>query len=194
MRVIPHRGRRLDEASFRSVASAVLERKQINFEYRARSTDERTRRTVSPQRITHYRDNWYLDAWDHERDGLRSFAVDRISNARVIEEAARDLPDSQLNQHLASSYGIFSGEPKGWATIVFSAKTARWVADEQWHSRQEGRFLPDGRYELKVPYSASRELLMDILHYGADAEITAPAVLREQAKSLLELALSNYGR
>ena len=93
------------------------------FEYRARSTDERTRRTVSPQRITHYRDNWYLDAWDHERDGLRSFAVDRISSARLLDDAARDLPESELNQHLASSYGIFSGEPKGWATIVFSAKT-----------------------------------------------------------------------
>ena len=149
---------------------------------------------MSPQRITHYRDNWYLDAWDHERDGLRSFAVDRITGARVIEDAARDLPEAQLNQHLASSYGIFSGEPKGWATIVFSAKTARWVADEHWHSRQEGRFLADGRYELKVPYSVSRELLMDILHYGADAEIIEPAVLREQAKALLELALSNYAR
>ena len=52
VRVIPHRGRKLDEASFRTVASAVLERKQLQFEYRARSTDERTRRTVSPQRIT----------------------------------------------------------------------------------------------------------------------------------------------
>lgn len=92
----------------------------------------------------------------------------------------------------ASSYGIFSGEPKGWATILFSAKAARWVADEQWHSKQQGRHLPDGRYELKIPYSVSRELLMDILHYGADAEIVEPAVLREQAKALLELALSNY--
>ena len=54
--------------------------------------------------------------------------------------------------------------------------------------------LPDGRYELKIPYSVSRELLMDILHYGADAEIVEPAVLREQAKTLLELALSNYGK
>ena len=194
VRVIPHRGRRLDESSFRNVASTVLERRQLNFEYRARSTDERTRRTVSPQRITHYRDNWYLDAWDHDREALRSFAVDRITHAKPLEKPARDLPEAELNQHLASSYGIFSGEPKGWATIVFSATTARWVADEQWHSKQQGRFLPDGRYELKVPYSNSRELLMDILHYGADAEIIEPRVLRERAKALLELALSNYGR
>lgn len=192
VRVIPHRGRNLDEASFRTVASAVLERKRLTFEYRARSTDESTRRSVSPQRITHYRDNWYLDAWDHEREAVRSFAVDRIIGARLIDQPARDVPDTELDDQLAASYGIFSGAPKGVATIVFSAKAARWVADEHWHSKQQGRFLPDGRYELKVPYSVSRELLMDVLHYGSDAEIIEPKALREQAKALLSLALSNY--
>jgi predicted DNA-binding transcriptional regulator YafY len=192
VRVIPHRGRKLDEASFRSVASAVLERKQLSFEYRARSTDEATRRVVSPQRITHYRDNWYLDAWDHGREGVRSFAVDRIHHARLLDEPVRDVDDAELDAQLASSYGIFSGAPKGWATIVFSAKAARWVADEHWHSKQQGHFLADGRYQLKVPYSVSRELLMDVLHYGSDAEIIEPKSLREQAKALLSLALSNY--
>ena len=192
VRVIPHRSRKLDETAFRNVATAVLDRKQLAFEYRARSTDERTRRTVSPQRLTHYRENWYLDAWDHARDGLRSFSVDRITAARVSDEAARDVPDEELDRQLASSYGIFSGTPKGWATVMFSAKAARWVADEHWHSQQQGRFLPDGRYELKLPYSSGRELLMDVLHYGSDAEIIEPASLREQARSLLSLALGQY--
>jgi predicted DNA-binding transcriptional regulator YafY len=194
VRVIPHRTRRMDEHAFRSVCSAVLERKQLNFEYRARSTDEKTRRTVSPQRITHYRDNWYLDAWDHDRDALRSFSVDRISSARMLDADARDIAEAQLDEHLAGSYGIFSGPPKGWATIVFSAKSARWVADERWHSQQQGRYLSDGRYELKVPYSAPRELLMDVLHYGSDAEIVEPESLRAQARTLLTLALGNYER
>ncbi len=194
VRVIPHRTRRMDEHAFRTVCSSVLERKQLSFEYRARSTDERTRRTVSPQRITHYRDNWYLDAWDHDREALRSFSVDRISAARQLDAVARDIDEPELNQHLAGSYGIFSGPPKGWATIVFSAKAARWVADEHWHSQQQGKHLADGRYELKVPYSAPRELLMDVLHYGSDAEIIEPPSLREQARSLLQLALSNYDR
>ena len=192
VRVIPHRTRKLDETAFRVVATAVLDRKQLSFEYRARSTDEKTRRTVSPQRLTHYRENWYLDAWDHGREALRSFAVDRIGGAKLLGEPVRDVPDEELDRQLASSYGIFSGEPKGWATIVFSAKAARWVADEHWHSQQQGRFLSDGRYELKVPYSTGRELLMDVMHYGADAEILEPASLREQARALLSLALSNY--
>ena len=44
-------------------------------------------RTVSPQRLTHYRDNWYLDAWDHEREALRSFALDRIGDAAVARRS-----------------------------------------------------------------------------------------------------------
>ena len=192
VRVIPHRTRRLDEHAFRCVCSAVLGRQRLAFDYRARSTDEKTRRTVSPQRITHYRDNWYLDAWDHEREGLRSFSVDRIAQARMLDDAAIDVDESELDRHLGGGYGIFSGTPKGVATIVFSAKAARWVADEHWHSQQQGRYLPDGRYELKVPYSAPRELLMDVLHYGSDAEIVEPKSLREQAHSLLSLALSKY--
>jgi predicted DNA-binding transcriptional regulator YafY len=194
VRVIPHRTRRMDEAAFRTVCSAVLERKQLAFEYRSRSTGEKTKRTVSPQRITHYRDNWYLDAWDNEREALRSFSVDRIGNARMLDAQARDIDESTLNEHLSGSYGIFSGAPKGWATIVFNERAARWVADEHWHSQQQGRFLPDGRYELKIPYSSSRELLMDVLHYGSDAEIVEPPALREQARSLLQLALANYDR
>src|SRR3546814_4944581 len=95
----------MDEHAFRTVCSAVLSRKRLSFEYRARSTDEKTRRTVSPQRITHYRDNWYLDAWDEEKEALRSFSVDRISGARQLDAAARDVDDAQLDQHLAGSYG-----------------------------------------------------------------------------------------
>ena len=129
-----------------------------------------------------------------DRDALRSFSVDRIATARVLDEPARDVPDEELDRHLASSYGIFSGQPKNWATIVFSAKAARWVADEHWHSQQQGRWLSDGRYELKLPYSAGRELLMDVMHYGSDAEILEPPALREQARALLSLALSNYDR
>jgi len=174
------------------VCSAVLSRRQLSFEYRARSTDEKTRRTVSPQRITHYRDNWYLDAWDHEREALRSFSVDRIGGARMLDADARDIDEATLNDHLSGSYGIFSGAPKGWATIVFNERAARWVADEHWHSQQKGEWLADGRYELKVPYAKSRELLMDVLKYGPDAEIVAPLPLREEMKNLLQLALSDY--
>jgi predicted DNA-binding transcriptional regulator YafY len=192
IRVIPWGERKLDQHVFRVVAGAVLERRRLRFRYRARTTNSDSRRTVSPQRLTHYRDNWYLDVWDHDREALRSFAVDRIAEPQALDEAATDVVEAQLNETLASSYGIFAGTPKAWATIRFSAHAARWVADEHWHSQQKGTWLPDGRYELQLPYSNSKELLMDVLKYGPDAEIVAPLPLREEMKSLLHLALAGY--
>ena len=192
IRVIAWGERKLDQQVFRIVAGAVLERKQLRFRYRARTTNADSHRTVSPQRLTHYRDNWYLDVWDHDREALRSFAVDRIAEAHALDAAATDVAEGDLNELLASSYGIFAGKPKAWATIRFSSHAARWVADEHWHSQQKGEWLPDGRYELKVPYSNSRELLMDVLKYGPDAEVVAPLPLREEMKILLQLALGGY--
>jgi predicted DNA-binding transcriptional regulator YafY len=192
IRVIASGARKLDQAAFRTVASALLNRQRLKFRYRARSTDSLTERTVSPQRLAHYRDNWYLDAWDHARDALRSFALDRIRDPEMLEESALDRDATELDAHLASSYGIFSGSPKAWATIRFSSHAARWVADERWHSQQQGTWLPDGRFELRVPYSNSRELLMDVLKYGPDAEIVAPVSLREEMKIMLNLALGAY--
>jgi predicted DNA-binding transcriptional regulator YafY len=192
IRVIGYGTRKVDEATFRHVASSVLERRQLKFRYRARSTDQPTLREVSPQRLTHYRDNWYLDAYDHGRGALRSFALDRMDEAQVLPAAAEDHDEAQLNEHLASSYGIFSGPPKAWATLRFSPHTARWVADEHWHSQQQGQWLKDGRYELKLPYSNSKELLMDVLKYGPDVEVVAPLSLREEAKISLQLAIGAY--
>lgn len=192
IRVLASGARRMDQQVFRAVASAVLGRHKLRFAYRARTTEVDSRRTVSPQRLTHYRDNWYLDAWDDDREALRSFALDRMSRVQTLDDAARDISIEELNQTLASSYGIFAGAPKAMAVIRFSAHAARWVADEHWHSQQQGRWLDDGHYELKLPYSNSRELLMDVMKYGPDAEIISPVSLREEMKILLQLTIGAY--
>lgn len=192
IRVIHSGSRAVNQESFRVVAGAVLHRRRLTFTYRARNSDQITERTVSPQRLAHYRDNWYLDALDHSRDALRSFALDRIKQPRALAEPAQDHPEEELDSHLTSSYGIFSGAPRAWATIRFSDRAARWVADEHWHPQQEGRRLADGSYELRLPYSTSRELLMDVLRYGPDAEVMEPVPLREEMKIMLQLALAQY--
>ena len=54
------------------------------------------------------------------------------------------------------------------------------VSAEHWHPNQKGKFLEDGSYELKVPYSKDIELVMDILRYGAGVKVLQPKELRLQ--------------
>jgi proteasome accessory factor C len=188
----PAIGARPAGEAFNIVASATLQRRKCWMEYHARSTDERSERTVSPQRITHYREAWYLDAWDEKRDALRSFSVDRISRATVPEEAAVDVPEAELDEHYASAYGIFGGKADKVAVLRFTPERARWVADEQWHPQQQGRWLDGGSYELRIPYREARELVMDVLRQGASVEVIAPPELRSRVAEELRATASHY--
>ncbi len=177
---------------FRVLAGATLARRRLRISYHARSTDRLTEREVDPQRITHYRDNWYLDAWDHLRGELRSFAVDRVRRAEQLEQAARDVPEAELDEHFASSYGIFAGRANKTAVLLFSRERARWVADERWHPKQVGQFRTDGAYELRIPYRDPRELVMDILRHGPEVEVLAPDSLRAAVAEALRAAVAKY--
>jgi predicted DNA-binding transcriptional regulator YafY len=188
----PALGARPAGDAFNTVASAVLKRRKLWIEYHARSTDERSERTVSPQRIIHYREAWYVDAWDESRDALRSFAIDRILRATVLDDAAVDVADAELDEHYASAYGIFGGKADKLAVLKFTPERARWVADEQWHPRQQGRRLEDGSYELSIPYRDGRELVMDVLRHGAGVEVLAPAELRAAVQDELLRAARLY--
>lgn len=177
---------------FHVLAGATLQRQRLRLRYHSRSRNEISERTVSPQRLVHYRDNWYFDAWCHSRNALRSFAVDRVKHAHELKEPARDIPDAELDEHFASAYGIFSGKANKIAVLRFSAERARWVADERWHPEQAGQFLTDGRFELRIPYRDARELIMDILRHGPEVEVVEPEVLRSAVAECLKAALSQY--
>jgi proteasome accessory factor C len=179
-------------AYFRVAAAATLQRTRLAIRYHSRGKDQHTERSISPQRLVHYRDNWYLDAWDHLRAALRSFSVDRITAAIESTEAAVDVSETQLDEYYASAYGIFSGKANKTAILRFSETRARWVADERWHRDQRGQYLTDGRYELEVPYREPRELLLDILRHGAEVEVVEPEKLRNEVVAALRQALSQY--
>jgi predicted DNA-binding transcriptional regulator YafY len=190
---ILHQARRATGAhQFDAVAAAVLQRRRMHIIHYNRAADSRTEREVSPQRLVHYRDNWYLDAWCHLREGLRSFAVDAIESARPLESAALEIPDADLDAVLASGYGIFGGASVQWARLRFSPARARWVAREEWHPEQRGEVLPDGGWILELPYSDPRELVMDILRHGAEVEVVAPVSLREAVAAELRRAAARY--
>lgn len=177
---------------FETIATATLSRKQLQITHFNRQTGEESTRTVSPQQLLFYRDNWYVDAWCHLRNGIRSFAIDAIKKAELLDEGAIEVSQKKLAEHFTKSYGIFSGDKLTWAKLKFTPERARWVSREQWHPDQRAQFDTDGSYILEIPYSDDRELLMDILKHGADVEVLAPKVLRNRIKKSLEATLARY--
>ena len=184
--------RKLDYDFFQEIGMSLVKRKRLSIEYQSRSKDEYTIREISPQRIIYYRDNWYLDAWCHQRNALRSFSLDAIKRLELSDDEALNIKEEELDSELGSGYGIFAGKDVQWATLIFNSDRARWVANESWHPNQKGSYLEDGSYRLEIPYSDHKELIMDILKYGSAATVEAPDNLKQKLMEEIKLTIANY--
>jgi predicted DNA-binding transcriptional regulator YafY len=170
--------RELKLAHFEKVGAALLRRKRLAITYFARGSGQTTEREVSPQRLVYYRENWYLDAWCHLRNDIRNFALDSIrkptsSNGRRAKSRTAAWTKCSARA-TASSPGASCNTPK----LRFTPERARWVSQETWHPKQKGQHETDGSWRLEFPYADHRELIMDILKFGADVEVLAPPDLR----------------
>jgi predicted DNA-binding transcriptional regulator YafY len=194
IRILHTASRPVESKCFQSVSAATLSRRRLKLKYRSRyrGDDEETIREVSPQRLVYYRANWYLDAWCHLREGLRSFALEMIRNAGMTDTPAIEIPDEDLDTHLGSSYGIFGGPPRNIAVLRFDPRVTPWVSREVWHPKQTRRVEPTGHLVLSVPYAAAHEITMDILRYGANVEVLSPDHLRRQVQEQLRSAAKRY--
>lgn len=187
--------RRAPSAFFETVGSAVVKRQRLKLRYRKRAVGggEASEREVSPQRLVHYRNTWYLDAWCHRSEGLRRFALDAMEAAELLDSKARTLSVKQLEEELDRGYGIFAGGQEQRAELVFSAEAAAWVSREEWHPQQQSEWLPDGRWRLQLPFVDATELLMDLWRHAGQVEVLAPPALREAYARRLREAVAGLG-
>lgn len=185
LRLIHFAPRKVEPKHFQLTATGLLEGKRLYLEYWNRGRRESTQRVISPQQLVHYRENWFLDAWCHEKNALRSFALDSIQSVRVLEENVIEITPQDMEAHFRSGYGIFAGEAKHRASLKFTPERAQWVSKETWHHNQTSTVLDDGSYVLDVPYSNDQELIMDLLRHCPEVEVLGPPELRQRLHSLL---------
>lgn len=166
--------------------------KRLQITHYGRQVNKLSEREISPQRLVYYRDNWYLDAFCHNKDDLRTFAMDALGVVTLLDKPAVSIEETDLRAELESGYGIFAGAKQEIAKLKFSPFRARWVSKEIWHPEQKSEMQEDGSLLLWIPFSDERELILDILRQGEEVEVVAPAALREMVKNKLRLAIKIY--
>jgi predicted DNA-binding transcriptional regulator YafY len=177
---------------FELVGSALLQRQRIDMRYFTRGKRAESQRVVSPQRLIHYRNTWYLDAFCHSSEGLRRFALDAVRSAKVLPQRAKDVAMKSVQAELDGGYGIFTGKAQQLARLRFTPEAAQWVAHEQWHPDQQQSLLPDGALEMSLPYADATELAMDILRHGDQVKVLGPAALARRVAETLRAAVAQY--
>ena len=74
------------------LADAIRRRRRLRVAYRSFAGDN-TRRELSPHGLVVHSGRWYLAAYDHTREDLRTFRVDRMRRTSVGDGSALAPPD-----------------------------------------------------------------------------------------------------
>lgn len=190
IKVLPIAHKPLPGKIFHKISEALLQNHRVGISY-VSYNGIKTTRDVSPQTLVYYRENWYLDAWCHLRDDLRTFSIARVVNAEILGTHAERLDRAVLEAHFATSYGIFAGEPKYTARLRFLPAIAREIAQQQWHPDQQGAWEGED-YLLAIPYSDHTELANDIMAHIPNVEALQPEALRNAIRERLHKGLTMH--
>ncbi len=190
IKVLPIAHQPIHTHSFQTISEALLQDHRLDIHYTSYNSTK-TRRRISPQTLIHYRENWYIDAWCHLRNALRTFHLSRITQALPTKARRKAVDKDQLDTHFAEAYGIFAGRARHTAKLRFDATIAREIAQQQWHPDQVGQW-DNGEYLLTLPYADDRELIQDILRHSPDVYVEAPVKLRKKVQGRLQDALGRF--
>jgi proteasome accessory factor B len=163
-------------------AEAVSGRRRVRFRYRPVSGEEEDR-DVDAWALLFRAGAWYLVGGDRRRGEPRSFRLSRV--ASDLRDGGPGEPPAEgfrAADHLtAGPWGL--GEPEATARVAFSPKVSWWAVGGLPGARTAGT-RSDGWTEAEVPVGDA--FVSWVLSFGDDAEVLAPAALRDEVTRALE--------
>lgn len=179
------------EQVFKGILEGCIKKRRLNFSYYSPARDEKSTRAVDPYHLFNYMGTWHLIGFCNLRKGIRDFALNRISEVKILEETFA-LPSSfDFKKYFLSSFGLYKGTLAKEVTLRFSPLKSKWVKDQIWHKDQKIKYLKNGSIELSFPVSDFSEIKMEILKHGGMVEVIKPKSLRDlikaEAKNILKI-------
>lgn len=172
---------------------ALMEHKQTQIIYATGSrAGEVSERIIEPYHLMPYGRSWHLIAYDHKREDILQFKVDRIQEAIILDTPYMISREFNLDDYLGTGWGLMRGsatEPED-VTLVFEPEAGRWVMEEQWHSSQQSEELADGRIQITFHVGITPEMVSWLLYYGGNVWVERPLWLREQVREQHQKALA----
>jgi predicted DNA-binding transcriptional regulator YafY len=151
-------------ASLRACIEAIDSQIALSFDYVALTTDESTKRTVSPLEVIHRHGYWYVSGQCHERQARRLFRIDLATHLKKSNEAFQVLGQSKTQ----------SGPVKNRRSrveVCFSGPLAQ-VMKERFPIHKK---LGAQKIVVEIEADSPKWIAQWILGFGGEATVLKPA-------------------
>lgn len=168
--------------TLRDAASA---HERLRIEYYAASGAETTEREIDPEEVFFAVGNWYVAAWDHLSAQERLFRADRI---RSVVATGEPFEPRGLQ---GAGRPLYTPGRDDVSVTLRLGPDARWMAEYY----ETGRQTEVEGGELEVELSAGRLEWLErlLLRLGTNAQVVAPAELKDRVRELASRTKERYG-
>lgn len=171
-----------------------VQRRKVRLWYRSPRSGDVSMRDFSPYFIEAAGAGYsaYVIGYDDYAGAMRTFKLDRLDRAQMLDESYEIPPDFDPQAYLATAWGIMTGETVATVELEFTPRVAALVKERRWHASQEIDELENGGLLLTVQVSEPREMLPWIRSWGGDVEVLEPPELRAEIGADAWRAAAHY--
>jgi predicted DNA-binding transcriptional regulator YafY len=176
---------------FDTLARAVTRRQRLILRYRKPGTAEAEDRLIDPYHLANVNGEWFLFAYCHLREDIRTFVPSRIQSVRSSGETFMRPAHFSVERLLQDSFGVHEAEGKFRVIIHFSPKVADYIQEKRWHPSQKLCAVGNGGVKVELQLSSLAEVQRWILSWGGEAVPMEPpelvAAIRSAAQRMLRV-------
>lgn len=152
---------------------------------------------VQPYALKVFNRRWYLLGYIKEKHDLRTIALDRILDLKILSTSFELPEDFDVRKYFANVVGIFVNNDLPVTKVMIRAygTQAEYLRSTPLHKSQaEGRSKYREFAEFNYRLCITPELVSQLLAMGDKVEVLEPATLREIIKEQLQSVLNRYGK
>ena len=179
---------------FDTLAKATARHGQLLLTYRKPGRKETEPRIVDPYHLANINGEWFLFAYCHLRNDIRTFVPSRIQEAELTGKTFIRPQKFSLEKRLRDTFGVVTGQGEFEVVIRFDELVSDYIREKRWHPSQQLIELEDGGVELRLKLSSLAEIQRWILSWGGQACALAPAELVESLKAAARMILERAGQ
>lgn len=185
-------GNPVDAQVFQQLVLAIRQSREITFAYRGLKNVRYEHRRVQPYELVMVDHQWYLFAFDPERDGIRKFVPSRLKNLQTTKATFKKPRDFSAAKQLQHSFGVFSGDAPKTVQVLFDSFAAQLIRERHWHPSQRITEHRNGKLELSLTLSGLEEVERWLLSWGEHARVVSPPELIGRLKESMGKCLKQY--
>jgi len=168
---------------FDMLAKATAKHKQLCLQYKKPGARKAEERIVDPYHLANINGEWFLFAFDHGRDDIRTFVPSRIQSVTVTGVRFPAPKKFSLEKRLRDSFGVHSGKGEYNVTIRFDYTVADYIREKRWHPSQKVKNFNDGGLELRLKLSSLNEVQRWVMTWAGNATVVSPLELVESVRA-----------